>query len=98
MPTNRTPIARTRSGVPVPPESLDLFVEMRTCSGDRWWELHKRLAKLIPHRPWDWPIVQDPEDPPDWRPNKSAQARWRELAALVEERDRAASDLRPPAD
>ena len=29
MPTNRTPIERTRSGVPVPAEALDLFAEMR---------------------------------------------------------------------
>jgi hypothetical protein len=93
MPTNRTPIERTRSGTPVPPEALDLFAEMRKCSGDRWWELHRRLAKLLPHKPWDWPIVQDPDDPPNWRPNESAQARWRELAALLEERDRAAPDL-----
>ena len=91
MVTNRTPIAGTRSGTPVPPEALDLFVEMRKCSGDRWWDLHSRLAKLIPHKPWDWPIVQNPDDPPNWRPNDLAQARWRELAALVEERDRAAA-------
>jgi hypothetical protein len=71
----------------VPPEALDLFVEMRKCSGDRWWKLHSQLANLIPHKPWDWPIVQDPNDPPNWRPNESAQARWRELAALVNERD-----------
>jgi hypothetical protein len=99
MPTNRIPIARTRSGVPVPPEALDLFVEMRACrSSERWWNLQSQLAKLLPHRPWDWPIVQDPDDPPDWRPNESAQARWRELAALLEERDRAAPDLPAPAD
>ena len=52
------------------------------------WNLHSRLAKLLPHKPWDWPIVQDPDDPPPWRPNESAQARWRELAALVDERER----------
>jgi hypothetical protein len=82
----------------VPSEALDLFVEMRKCSGDRWWALHRQLAKLLPHRPWDWPVIEDPDNPPNWRPNESARARWRELAALVEESDRAASDLPAPAD
>jgi hypothetical protein len=85
--TKRVPLNRPLRA-PIPAEALDLFAEMRTCSGDRWWNLHSRLAKLLPHKPWDWPIVQDPDDPPPWRPNESAQARWRELAALVDERER----------
>ena len=87
MTTKRVPLNRpVRASVPA--EALDLFAEMRKCSGDRWWELHSRLAKLVVHKPWDWPVVQVPADPPNWRPNESAQARWLELAALVDERER----------
>jgi len=89
MTTKRIPLARPLRPS-VPDEVLDLFIEMRECrSSERWWDLHKRLAKLIPHKPWDWPVIEDPDDPPDWRPNESARARWRELAALVDERGRA---------
>jgi hypothetical protein len=71
------------------------------CPGcKRWWNLHSRLAQLLPGiRPWHWPVIQSPhaECPyPEgsqaaaaWKPNEEAQARWRVLDAALTEFEQA---------
>jgi hypothetical protein len=114
MVTNRIPLARSRSGAPLPDAAVDLFAQMlgitctckpplkkywehKQCAGcECWSELHSRLAKLVPHRPWQWPVVVDPAEPPDPRRphDEPGRVRWRELTALLDERDRAAISRR----
>ena len=91
MPTNRHPITRARRGHHITAEAVDIFAEMRARRLDRkWWELHARLAKLLHTRPWEFPCVRDPDVASDGPWDASAKARWRELARLLDERDRAA--------
>ena len=75
------------------------YWERQGCPGcERWWDLHSRLAQILPGiRPWHWPVIESPRAQcpyPDgscaaaqWRPNEAAQARWRELEAALKERE-----------
>jgi hypothetical protein len=75
------------------------YWERDECPGcERWWRLHSRLAHLLPGiRPWHWPVIQSPgakcpypqgsHAAVQWKPNETAQARWRELEAALMERE-----------
>jgi hypothetical protein len=75
------------------------YWERHECPGcERWWDLHSRLAQILPGiRPWHWPVIESPRAQcpyPDgsyaaaqWRPNEAAQARWRELEVALKERE-----------
>src|SRR5262245_43608054 len=77
------------------------YWERDECPGcKRWWNLHSRLAQLLPGiRPWHWPVIQSPdakcpypEGSPAaaaWQPNEEAQARWRVLNSALAEAEQA---------
>jgi hypothetical protein len=110
MTTKRIPIARPRRAQIVP-EALDIFDEMKQlkctcpegedgeeCPGcELWSRLHSQLAGLLPGiKPWDWPVIENPQAEcpypagsyaaARWRPNEKGQARWLELEAALAER------------
>jgi hypothetical protein len=33
---------------------------------ERWWDLHSKLADLIPHKPWMWPVICPPTKYPEY--------------------------------
>ena len=103
MPTKRTP--------PVSETAIRIFMRMRRCpeEGDRWWDLHSKLARELGAHPSEWPCIQRPENPypPEhgnyewWERQRDpvCQERWRLLeegARELRRRDREARKVAEP--
>jgi hypothetical protein len=38
--------------------------QCRAC--EQWWDLHSQLADVVPHQPWQWPLLNPPTKYPDF--------------------------------
>ena len=55
------------------------FADTRCSACKEWWIQHSKLHDELRCKLWDWPCVEDPAAPPEWRSDPEAQARWRAL-------------------
>jgi len=67
----------------ITPHAIALFRKLRRKQpgSEAWWQLHNALFDELATKPWDWPIVEDPDLPlhPSKQPDLEARQRWREL-------------------
>ena len=58
----------------------DAFADTRCAACKEWWVQHSKLHAELRCKPWDWPCVQDPAAPSQYRaPDLTAQKRYRAL-------------------
>jgi len=99
MTTKRTPIKRPLRPRDFTPASLGAFRKMRwlerrcqchlwkddeICPAcHRWWAAHSILYDELRCRPWEWPCVENPDEPPGWKSDLEAQTRYVALVAAL---------------
>jgi hypothetical protein len=81
--TRRTPIGRHPREPALTVAAIRLFDQMMRCKWDRpsdverWWRLHNDLCRELNARPWEWPVIEHPDETDD--PDPAAQALWLRL-------------------
>jgi hypothetical protein len=61
-----------------PIDWLGDFWRRRPCDAcEVWWRAHKVLHSALALRPWEWPAIQDPEEPCPYPAGSYAAGRWR---------------------
>ena len=82
MTTKRKPIWRPARRK-ISPEAVDAFRRMQRAISDKVRQQHyNRLHDLLGARPWEWPCIEDPNEPCPYEPGTEAARHWKQ------ERDR----------
>lgn len=77
MPTKRTPVHRQARRY-IGTDAVEAFRRMRVAdTADEWWSAHNDLHAALGGKPWEWPIVEDPDAQCPYDAGTEAAARWK---------------------